>query len=105
MERREVSGKVPMTSSIRGQYAALALTVLFAVATLVASSPFASAAPPKRHHSSQHPDRHTAAGARRLHGPWLPADPGRLHAGAGTYLERVTGYDLIVCPPGIWPLR
>ena len=40
---REVNGKVPMTSSIRGQYAALALTVLFAVATLVASSPFASA--------------------------------------------------------------
>ena len=40
---REVNGKVAMTSSIRGQYAALALTVLFAVATLVASSPFASA--------------------------------------------------------------
>jgi hypothetical protein len=37
----------------------------------------------------------------------MPANSGGVHAGAGTNLKRAlpTGYDVIVCPPGIQPLR
>jgi hypothetical protein len=104
---REVNGKVLMTSNMRGQYAALALTVLSAVATAVASSPFASARTPKRHHSSEHPATATQPPARvacTVLG-CQPIPAACTPVPVRTWSGLPTGYDVIVCPPGIWPLR
>src|SRR5215831_5976561 len=104
---REVGGRIAMTSSIRGQYAALTPTVLFAVATLVPSGSFALARAQKRNHLPRHltaatqpPARVacTVLGCQRIPAACTPV-PGRTWSGLPT------GYDVIVCPPGIWPLR
>jgi hypothetical protein len=94
-----------MTGGVRSKCTALALAALFAVATLVPSGPFALAR--TRSHSPQY---HTAAtqpparvaftvlGCQPIPAACTPV-PGRSLSGLPT------GYDVIVCPPGIWPLR
>jgi hypothetical protein len=96
-----------MTGSTKTKSAALALAALLALAVLVPSSPLALARKQKRSHSPAHrtvvtygPARVacTVLGCQPIPAACTPV-AGRTPSGLPT------GYDVIVCPPGIWPLR